>query len=346
MGEKSNPPVYPVRGGDVAAATPPWPEVLKWVREAGFPLAGVVPLRPPAPATDRFGGWLASGRHGFLRYMAESASLREDPASWLPWARSVLCAALPYNTRRDSSARWTGMGHLWVSRYAWGRDYHRVVRSRLAPVVRRLEAACVRVRTCVDSAPLLERAYALEAGLGFQGKNGILVHPEFGSYLFLAEVVTDLESPEEKSGPLPGGCGSCNLCVEACPAGALRGPGDVDAGRCISAWTVEGKGGFGTAPPLDGHLFGCDRCQEVCPYNREAPLSGDSQFEPRDPWFAPQPEELLNLGDDDWERLTRGSVLTRSGRSELVRIARGRLEKEELAVQGEKDPGGGEGEGK
>lgn len=309
----------------MAGEAPSWPEIFAWAREAGFPLAGAAPLQPPTPAVNRLRRWLASGRHGFLQYMGETVTLRGDPSSWLPWGRSVLCVALPYNTRVDSSDGWTARGHLWVSRYAWGRDYHRAVRSRLAPVVRRLASCGVRARACVDSAPLLERAYALAAGLGFQGKNGLVIHPELGSYLFLAEVVTDRNPPAGGSGPLPDGCGGCDLCAVACPAGALRGPGDLDAGRCISAWTVERRAGTEGITDLGGHLFGCDRCQEVCPYNRGAPLSGDAQFEPRHPWFAPRPEVVLGLGEGDWDRLTRGSVLRRIGRTGLVRNAGGTL---------------------
>lgn len=300
-----------------------WSEVIGWARDLGFPLAGAVPSLPPDPARETFGAWLGRWRHGFLVRLEETASLRLDPKTWLPWARSVLSVAIPYNTRRDHSAEWVGRGRLWVSRYAWGRDYHKTVRLRLGNLATRLESRGVRARACTDSAPLLERAYALSAGLGFRGKNGLLVNPGLGSYLFLGAVVTDLAPPEAGSEPVPSGCGECRLCVAACPVGALRGPGDLDAGRCISAWTVEWPGEFpAERPALHGNLFGCDRCQEVCPYNCEAPLSSEGDFQPREPWFAPDPASVLSLLEAEWVRLAEGMVLRRAGYAGILRAAR------------------------
>jgi epoxyqueuosine reductase len=307
----------------MANNTPGWQDILGWAREGGFPLAGAVAIQPPPEAAARFRDWLTLGRHGFLRYMQDTAPLRRDPREWLPWARSVLCVALPYNTRTDVSADWTHLGRLWVSRYAWGRDYHTVMRSRLRPLARRLTMTGARARVFVDSAPLLERSYAVAAGLGFVGKNALLVNPRWGSYLFLGEIATDLEPPPSGAPPVSCGCGSCDLCVGACPAGALRGPGDLDAGRCISAWTVEPRGEKSPGSPnLHDNLFGCDRCQEVCPFNREAPLSADPDFEPREPWFAPRSEEILGLSQEGWDVATRGTALRRRGYEGLLRSAR------------------------
>jgi epoxyqueuosine reductase len=197
------------------------------------------------------------------------------------------------------------------------------MRSRLRPLARRLGEAGRRVRIFVDTAPLLERTYAAAAGLGFVGKNALLVNPRWGSYLFLGEIVTDLEPPPAGLPPVPIGCGSCEKCVEACPSRALRGPGDLDAGRCISAWTVEPRGEYSScSPDLAGNLFGCDRCQEVCPFNREAPLLADPEFEPREPWFAPRPEDVLGLSKEDWGRLTRGMSLRRKGFGAMLLTAR------------------------
>jgi epoxyqueuosine reductase len=263
------------------------------------------------------------GRHGFLARLEVTASLRLDPRNWLPWARSVLSVAIPYNTRRDSSAHWVERGRLWVSRYAWGRDYHKTVRLRLGHIASRLESRGVRARACADSAPVMERTYALAAGLGFAGRNGLLIHPELGSYLFLGAVVTDMEPPPAAPGPIPSGCGDCRLCVTACPTGALCGSGDLDAGRCISAWTVEWPGPFPDGrPALHGNLFGCDLCQEACPYNRDAPLSPEEDFRPREPWFAPDLAEVLSLTEAEWVRAAEGMVLRRAGYGGIRRTAR------------------------
>lgn len=302
---------------------PGWSEVTGWARDLGFPLAGAVGALPTDSAREAFRTWLGRPRHGLLSRLEATASLRLDPRNWLPWARSVLSVALPYNTRRDSSAEWVDRGRLWISRYAWGRDYHKTVRHRLGHIASRLESRGVRARACADSAPLMERAYALAAGFGFAGRNGLLVHPELGSYLFLGAVVTDMEPPDAAPNPIPSGCGHCRLCVTACPTGALPGSGEVDAGRCISAWTVEWPGAFPEgSPPLHGNLFGCDLCQEACPYNRDAPLSPEEAFRPREPWFAPDPAWVLSLTESEWVQAAEGMVLRRAGYAGIRRNAR------------------------
>jgi epoxyqueuosine reductase len=302
----------------VADGTPDWPQIVEWARQAGFPLASAVPVEVPPEARVRLESWLARGRHGSLSYMAAGAQQRLDPRTWLPWARSLLSVALPYNTSREGSEAWRDRGRMWVSRYAWGRDYHKVLGKRLSGLARRIELSGARARVCVDTSPLAERAYAVRAGLGFVGKNALLVHPEWGSYLFLGEILTDLSPPDFCPAPLSPGCENCDQCLRACPTGALRGPGDLDAGRCISAWTVERCGGRSHRPDLHGNLFGCDRCQEACPYNRGAPLTADPSFAPRPPWFAPRPGEILGLSGEEWERLTRGMVLRRAGYAKLL----------------------------
>lgn len=290
------------------------------LKAEGFPLVGTASVRPHGRDVDAYRRWLAGGMHGHLHYMARSAGLREEPSTLEPWARGVVCAALPYNTSRELSVRAVAAGRAWVSRYAWGRDYHKVLRARLRRAAGLLRAEGHRARVCVDSAPLLERALAAKAGLGFIGKNGMLIHPDWGSYLFLGEILTDLET--EDSEPLPDGCGDCELCMRGCPTQALPSPRVLDARRCLSTWTIEHRGAFTEqTPPLHGHLFGCDRCQEVCPYNREAPLSDEAEFRARAAWHAPDPSAVASMGEARWDEATQGTALRRARFDGLKRNA-------------------------
>jgi len=296
-------------------------DVVHTLRQAGFPLVGTCRAEVPETVERRYGEFLRSGLHGPLGYLERSAALRRHPQVFLPWARGVFCVALPYNTSRERSAAHIHSGQAWVSRYAWGRDYHKVLKGRLRGAGRLLVEAGLKARVCVDSSPVLERALAARAGLGFVGKNGCLIHPEFGSYLFLGEIFTDLKLPDGE--PVPDGCGACALCLRACPAKAFHAPRILDAGECLSTWTIEWRGEFPEkAPGLKGHLFGCDRCQEVCPYNRDAPLAMEHEFEPRPGWFAPEPSRISNLTREEWDKMTRGTAIRRARYEGLVRNAR------------------------
>jgi len=295
-------------------------EVLTTLRSSRLPLAGTA--TPDLPDRDReaLHRWVSEGRYSGMGYMARTAAWRASLPEWLPWARGLFVAALPYNTSKAFSAHAIRKGGAWVSRYAWGRDYHRVMVSRLRPAARLLESRGFRTRICVDSAPLLERAYGVKAGLGFVGKNGCLIHPDWGSYLFLGEIVTDL--PTKDTGALPDVCWGCERCMRACPAGAFAAPYVLDARRCLSYWTIEHRGAFPReAPRLKGHLFGCDRCQEVCPFNLEAPLAEEPEFLPNQGLLAPPPGEVLGFDRSEWEARSAGSALRRAGFEGLRRNA-------------------------
>ncbi|MGC8723257.1 MAG: tRNA epoxyqueuosine(34) reductase QueG [Acidobacteriota bacterium] len=300
-------------------------EVVGALRRAGFPLVGTCSGRLEEEPFA-YDAWVAAGLHGPLGYMASTAHLRRAPEAFLPWVRGVFCAALPYNTRREFSAAWTGRGRSWVSCYAWGRDYHREVMARLRPAVRLLQRLGCLAHAGVDAMPVMERALAARAGLGFIGKNGLLIHPRYGSYLFLGEILTDLPL-EDSPDRVADGCGGCALCMRGCPTRAFPRPRVLDASRCLSTWTIEYRGAFPPeAPPLSGHLFGCDRCQEVCPYNRRAPLAGEEAFRPREGCFAPAPGRIAAMTEAEWDTATRGSALRRAGYDGLVRNARRILE--------------------
>ncbi len=306
--------------------------VLGQITDSGFAAAGTSPAEIGMRHRDRYDHWVESGHSAPLRYMEESRDLRLDPRMLFPWARGVFCAAIPYNTSRVMSAGLVHEGRSWVSRYAWGRDYHKVLRQKLKPAAALLEAAGHRTRICVDSVPLMERALAVQAGLGFLGKNGMLIVPGWGSYVFLGEIVTDLDLPAGV--PVPDGCGDCEICLRGCPTGALVEPGIVDAGLCISTWTIEHRGEFPPGVPrLHGHLFGCDRCQEVCPHNRQAPLVPERDYEPREGWFAPDPREIADMPEARWDRATRGSAIRRARFDGLRRNARRILEESDQVIE-------------
>jgi epoxyqueuosine reductase len=294
--------------------------VLHSMRDGGFEVVGTTSAALGEGDQLAYDRWLAKGLNGPLGYMASSKNCRMDPRRLEPWVRGVFCGAMPYNTSREMSARHISLGRAWVSRYAWGRDYHKVLRARLRPAANLLSAAGYRARICVDTVPLLERALARQAGLGFIGKNGLLIHSRWGSYLFLGEILTDLELASRK--PALDGCGDCELCLKACPTKAFVGPRVLNAGRCLSTWNIEHRGPFPeNAPFLRGHLFGCDRCQEVCPFNRKAPLTKERELEPRQGWFAPEARAIEGLTHEEWDRATRGSAIRRARYDGLVRNA-------------------------
>ena len=240
---------------------------LEIARETGFDLAGVAPLRPPQ-ASDRFRSWLDQGFHGDMAWLERQRADILDPGRNLPDGKSILVVGLAH-ARAEVSLRGGGR----VARYAAGRDYHNVVRRMLTKLARELRrAGLVGVgRRIVDSGPLLERSHAAEAGLGFESKAANLLHPSFGPWFFLGELLVDAEL-EPTSGPAPGSCGTCTACIDACPTGAIVAPGTVDARACISYQTIENRG---TVPPdlrerIGPWVFGCDVCSEVCPWGHRA----------------------------------------------------------------------------
>ena len=205
-----------------------------------------------------------------------------------PWARSLVCVGLQYDTPGPYSTA-AAADRGWIARYAWGDDYHDVVKARLEDLRARLvaELGPMESRVYVDTGPVVERAYAAAAGLGAWGKNTCLLHPEHGSWFFLGEVITDLEL--EPDAPRTDMCGSCTACLEACPTGALVEPYVLDATRCISYLTIEVKGAIPEEHRADvgRHVFGCDICQDVCPWNRRRREEGAPEFAPREGLMAP-----------------------------------------------------------
>jgi len=295
-------------------------------RALGFDLVGIAPAEPSV-RTRFLADWLAKGYGGELGFLARRAAEREDPRLVLPGARSVIVTALVYE-RGPAEEPAAGAG---VARYARGDDYHEVLGSRLrslADALAPLAGCSVRERVFVDTGPVMERAHAARAGLGWIGKNSCLIHPRLGSWLALGVVLCDLAlDPDE---PEPDHCGSCRACLDACPTGAFPEPHVLDATRCLAYTTIELQGPI--PPPLreaqGTRVFGCDVCQEVCPWNarprRELPadpLGLGARLAPRPEWRAPTLAWLLELDEDAWQRATLRSALRRARHRMLLRNA-------------------------
>ena len=278
--------------------------------ENGFRRIGVARAGRP-PRFDRFEAWLEAGRHGSMRYLEESRALREDPARLLPGVRSVVVLSAAYPAAEpaaDDGAK--------IARYALAEDYHRKLRRRAQRVVSTVHAAGVSfdARICVDSAPVSERDFAAAAGIGWIGKNGMVMNAENGSWFLLCVVLTTLDLPEDV--PVADQCGACTRCLDACPTEAFVAPRVLDAKRCLSYWTIEQRGVIpdAIADRMDGWVFGCDICQEACPYNR--PID-TAPLERRPPGLA----ELLDTHAGEWRRRFRATPLARAGASGMRRNA-------------------------
>jgi epoxyqueuosine reductase len=287
-------------------------------REVGFDLVGVAAPDPP-PELAHFATWVARGHAGEMAYLTGQAARRSDLRVAFPWARSVLAVGLQYDTPHPYSTGADSGG--WIARYAWGDDYHDVLKGLLDRLVARLagEVGAFQSRTYVDTGPIVERAYAAAAGLGAWGKNTCLLHPEHGSWFFLGEAVTDL--PLVPDTPRPDMCGTCTACLDACPTGALPAPYELDATRCISYLTIEVKGAIpeDRREGLGRHVFGCDICQDVCPWNRRRRHRGGAAFEPREGLLAPDLERLAALSDEEFREEFRRSPVKRAKRRGLLR---------------------------
>jgi epoxyqueuosine reductase len=286
-------------------------EIKRLARECGFELAGIARAEPLPQDNRRYLDWVERGMAGAMGYLTDRrATVRTDPKLLLPTARSIICVAKLYNAPQPRSIEVDDTGLGWISRYAWGEDYHNIVRSGLEMLVERLPTGHD-YKICVDTAPLLERSYAREAGLGWIGKNTCLIHQEMGSWFFLGEILTSL--PIQPDSPPPDRCGTCTRCIDACPTHAIPAEGyQVDARRCISYFTIElhGPAPEEMRPGIGQHIFGCDICQDVCPWNREAPLAGEPAFEPLH--FAPPLVNLARLTEDEFDALFSASPVRRA----------------------------------
>ena len=309
---------------------------IELARAAGFGLCGIAPAAD-FPDLAHLGEWLDRGHAGEMRYLHDAR--RGSPALAMQGARSVIVCALNYNTAVPLSTEANalpgqeGGPRGWISRYAWGDDYHNVLGEKLETLIQKLRNEFTQpfeARAYVDTGPIVERVAAKYAGLGWLAKNTCLINEEAGSWLFLGTIVTTLDlapSLEAAEMPAPDLCGNCSLCIDACPTGAIVEPYVLDARRCISYLTIELRGAIPLEfrEPIGHHVFGCDICQDVCPWNRRAAETALPNFQPRlraeHSLFSPELEWLLSLSQEEFSTAFRGSPVKRTKWRGLVRNA-------------------------
>jgi epoxyqueuosine reductase len=287
--------------------------------DAGFALCGIASA-DSSKYRDFFRHWLDDGRHGTMDYLAKRFDERTDPRTYFPAARSVICVAFNYYTKLDPPRDGDGR----VARYALGNDYHDFIKDRLFALADwiRTQAPEAQTRIAVDTAPVMEKELAARAGIGWLAKNTLVINPDIGSWLLLGEIFTSLELPFDD--PVSDRCGSCTRCIDACPTGALDTPYQLDATKCISYLTIEHRGDI--APDLANQtgdwLFGCDICQDVCPWNRKAEPSNDSDVQPRFPTGGIRLSDVLQWQPADYQQTLRKSAVKRVKLPVLQRNAR------------------------
>jgi len=282
-------------------------------KELGFDLCGIAPV-DSFPELSFLREWLDRGYAGDMAWMTRSAERRADVRHVIPGARSVVVTGTLYNTDRPYSDDLPA-DVARISRYAWGDDYHDVLKARMDALLTWMRTESPEpfdARAYVDTGPVQERVYAQYAGLGWIGKNTCLINRELGSWLFLAEIICTLDLEPDPQGLEQ--CGSCRRCLDACPTGALVEAGVLDSNRCISYLTIEHRGEITSEyrASIGMHVYGCDICQEVCPYNQPAPTSSDPAWQPRRGLDLPRLVDLANRSDEELRRLIKGTPMTRA----------------------------------
>jgi epoxyqueuosine reductase len=295
--------------------------LLERAHALGFARLGVARAEALGVEAERLRAWLSAERHGEMGYMEETAAVRVDPThrGMLGSARSIIVLATPY--ARQETPRGPAPGR--VARYAQGRDYHNVLYKRARKLAGLLRDAGHIVRVGVDSLPIFERAWAQRAGVGFIGKNCCVIVPGLGSHVFLTALVTNAELPEDA--PIKERCGSCRLCLDVCPTRAFVAPRELDARKCISYLTIEQEGPIPEAlrSEVGSWIFGCDACQDVCPFNKAAAAGAaeTAAFAPHARWDALSAEQLLAIDEADFQQYAEGSPIKRAGRVGMARNA-------------------------
>ena len=307
-------------------------------RSLGFDACGIAPASAH-PELAFFPEWLARGYAGSMTYLHRSADRRADARNVLPTARTVIATATVYNTDRPYSTEMSNGGRAQIARYAWGDDYHDVIGARLEQLVnwmRRESLEPFDARAYVDTGPVQERVYAQHAGIGWIGRNTCVISPTLGSWTFLGVILCSL--PLEVDAPALDQCGTCTLCIEACPTHAIVAPGVLDSTRCISYLTIEHRGDIPAdqRAGIGSHVYGCDVCQEVCPWNALAPRSEDPAWQPRPAWDAVDLVALSQRSDGDLASALRGSAMRRAKAQGLRRNVAVALSNAETEVEADR----------
>jgi epoxyqueuosine reductase len=289
-------------------------ELKTQARRLGFDACGIAPAAAH-PELAFFREWLDRGYAGEMAYLNRSADRRADVRHVLPAARTVIVTATNYNTDRPYSTEVADPARAQIARYAWGDDYHDVIGERMETLLawmRERSPEPFEARVYVDTGPVQERVYARHAGIGWIGKNTCVIHPDIGSWIFLAEIICSL--PLQVDAPSLDQCGTCSLCLEACPTQAIVAPGVLDSTRCISYLTIEKRGDIAASlhPAIGSHVYGCDICQEVCPWNAVAPRSADAAWQPRSSWDQVTLLALAERTDDELAEALQGSSMRRT----------------------------------
>ncbi len=285
----------------------------------GFDACGIAEAGPIDPE-DRLGQWLEAGHHADMDWMARTKAIRQDPREKMPAAKSVVVVARNYYHPRPPAPEGAGK----VARYAWGRDYHKVLKKPLLKLARFLDEFGVDTQSyaAVDSGPVMERAWAEKAGIGWVGKNSLVLRRDMGSWFFLGAVITEVGLTPDA--PVTDHCGSCRACIDACPTDAFVAEGVLDARKCISYQTIENRGDIPEPlhDKLEGWIFGCDICQEVCPWNRFAKDSTEHDFLPRPGHANPDLEALQAMDEATFNEEFAGTPIRRTKHAGIMRNAR------------------------
>jgi len=300
-------------------------ELSAWIKEKalalGFQACGISEASSLEEEHNRLDKWLRQGFHGEMAYMERNQEQRMDPSLLLPGARSVISVLMNYFPDKMLSEK----DNYKIARYTYGKDYHLVIREKLHLLVKEMknQGRHFKARVFTDSAPVFDKAWAEKAGLGRIGKNTCLIHPKLGSYVFIGEILTDLELEYDHT-RVNDLCGGCTRCIDACPTGAIIAPGELDARKCISYLTIEKRGEIDSQfhGKFDNWIFGCDICQEVCPWNRKALPHNEPAFFPTEALQAMNREKWDNLTEAEFDELFRDSAVQRTGFGGLKRNIR------------------------
>jgi epoxyqueuosine reductase len=290
-------------------------QLVSFARQVGFDCCRIAACDAPPHAIE-FREWLRQGAHGEMNYMQRGEEKRCDPQKVLPGAKTIVVLALNY-FQGNAAARIAATGR--IARYAWGDDYHNVIEAKLDKIDKFLGGFGGQQKCYVDTGPILERDHAAQAGIGWHGKNAMLIAERLGTWFFLAEILTTLELPADE--PVQDRCGTCERCIKACPTGAITAPHRLDARRCISYLTIELKDSIPLElrPLIGDRIFGCDDCLDVCPWNRFARISHETAFSARESTTGISLREYLDLTDVEFRRLFKNSPIKRIKRRGFLR---------------------------